>query len=89
MVAGVKCLCIGLWLAHGLDSDINPVATGQVTYGLHRLGVPRVDRVRGAELSGPLELPVIHVHGNNRVRSSQFRASDGRIAHATAADHGY
>ena len=51
MIASVKRLCIGLWLAYGLDSNIDPSAAGQVTDGLHRLGVPGVESVRGAELS--------------------------------------
>ena len=76
VVAGVKGLLIGLGLAHRLNGHIHAMTAGDVTDGLHRLGPPRVNRVRGTKLFGPLEFAVIHVHGDNRLRPGQSATVD-------------
>ena len=42
--------------------------------------------MRRPELAGPVQLPVVHVDGDDLLRPDQARPGDRRIAHAAAAD---
>src|SRR6266511_1396090 len=56
-VAGVERLLEHLGPADRLDADVGAVAVGELADALHRVVLRRVDRVRGAEVARPLELP--------------------------------
>ena len=43
----------------------------------------------GPELPGDGQLPVVEVHGDDRVGAGQARPGDRRIAHAATAEHGH
>ena len=60
-VARVERLLEHLGPADRLDAHVGAVAVGERADRLDRVGVARVDGVRGAELLRPLELPRVEV----------------------------
>src|SRR6201999_4531413 len=58
-VPGVEGGLVGLRPADRLDDHVGPVAAGQRLDRLDQVSLARVDRVGGAELTGPLQLAVV------------------------------
>ena len=88
MVARKERLQVGLRTPDGVDDEVGAETVGERADGFDRIGVLRVDRVRGSKLSRPLELALDHVNADDQARSGDRCARDGRVAHAAAADHG-
>ena len=87
-ISGVEGLLISYRVTNGLNGDVDAIAPGESSDGVHRIGLGRVDGVGGPKAPGPFQLAVVDVNGNYGVSASQAGAGDCRVAHATAADDG-
>src|SRR5690606_9414139 len=74
--------------ADRIDDDVGAEPAGELLDGLDGVRVPRVDRVGGPELLGPLQLPVVDVDGDDLRCSGQVGPGDRGVADAAAANHG-
>ena len=63
-----------------------PNAVGQILDGLDRVELAGVDGVGGAELAGPVQLPVVGVDRDDALGADQSGPGDRGVADAAAAD---
>ena len=87
-VARVERLLQHFGPADRLDAHVGAVAVGELLDPGDHVLLRRVDRVRRAELLGPLELLRVEVDGDDRARARRAaRARDRGVADAAAAEH--
>jgi len=72
--------------AHGVDHQVG-AEPGELADRLDRIGLAGVDGVRGAEFRGPVEFPVVDVHGDDPGRAAESGA-DGIGAEYSRDVHG-
>ena len=70
----------------GLDAHIGAVAARRGLDRLHRVALPGVDRVCGAERPGQLELARVEVDSDDGGRPGQLRPGDGGTPHTAATE---
>ena len=74
-------------MANGLDAHVGTVAVCCCLNCSDGFSGAGVHRMRGAELTSPLELAVIEVDTDDGGGSGKSGSSDGCVAHAAAAKH--
>ena len=70
----------------GINDNVGAEAAGQLAHRRHGVFLDRVDRMRRAEVFGPLQFLVVAVDRDDHCSPGHAGTRDGRVADTTAAD---